>query len=49
MKDSVSDSGVAEIVGALMLIAIIGLGVAIAGVYFLNHSVPEKIPPAFCR
>lgn len=38
------DSGVAEIVGSLMLIAIIGLGVAIAGVYLLNHSVPEKIP-----
>jgi PKD repeat protein len=38
------DSGVAEIVGSLMLIAIIGLGIAIAGVYLLNHSVPEKIP-----
>jgi PKD repeat protein len=44
MTDSFTESGVAEIVGSLMLIAIIGLGVAIAGVYFLNHSVPEKIP-----
>ena len=34
----------AEIIGSLILIAIIGLGIAIAGVYFLNHSVPEKIP-----
>jgi len=38
------ESGVAEIIGSLMLIAIIAIGVAIAGVYLLNHSVPEKIP-----
>jgi hypothetical protein len=38
------ESGIAEILGSLMLIAIIGLGIAIAGVYLLNHSVNEKIP-----
>ena len=44
MTHNLEESGVAEILGSLMLIAIIGLGVAIAGVYLLNHSVPEKIP-----
>ena len=44
MKDSVSESGVAEIVGSLMLIAIIAIGIAIAGLYLMNHSIPEKIP-----
>ncbi len=44
MTHNLEESGVAEIIGSLMLIAIIGLGVAIAGVYLLNHSVPEKIP-----
>jgi hypothetical protein len=38
------EDGVAEIVGALALIIIIGLGIAIAGVYLLSTPVPEKIP-----
>jgi PKD repeat protein len=44
MRWETQESGIAEILGSLMLIAIIGLGIAIAGVYLLNHSVNEKIP-----
>jgi hypothetical protein len=37
------EDGVAETVGALALIIVIGLGIAIAGVYLLSTPVPEKI------
>jgi hypothetical protein len=38
------ESGVAEIVGSLVLIVIIGLGISIAGLFILSNPVPEKIP-----
>ena len=44
MIQNFQESGVAEIVGALMLIAVIALGVSIAGLYLLSNPVPEKIP-----
>ncbi len=44
MNRALQDSGVSEIVGALMLIALIALGISIAGVYLVDKTNHEKIP-----
>jgi hypothetical protein len=38
------ESGVAEIVGSLVLMGVIGVGILIAALFLLSNPVPEKIP-----
>jgi len=44
MNAKSGESGVAEIIGSLALMVIIGVGILIAGLYLLSTPVPEKLP-----
>ena len=41
-----SESGVSEIIGAVMLISVVVMGVAIIGVILTSQPPPQKIPAA---
>lgn len=38
------ENGVADILGAIVLVSVVTLGIAIAAASIISHSVPQKIP-----
>jgi FlaG/FlaF family flagellin (archaellin) len=43
-RDAYNESGVSEVVGAILLISLVVICVAIIGVYLFSQPLPEKIP-----
>ncbi len=38
------EAGLSDALGAIMLVAVIGMGIALAGVFIFSQPHPEKIP-----